>query len=403
MTASEAKSSSFTGKYLVYEGDGNVYDLGPHPTDAFRELKEIWAGGFIKRDSRVLFFDFVTLNPYLNLHTVGRLCFELPTDGGVITKSEIKTWRFWRYLGVRGRTLFATEVIIVLMVVYYTWLELSEIYCWGFRKYIESTWNVVDWVNLVFFYLTIIWRIKEVLSHKPSMTNLKLFESYRRYVWMFYMEAHFNMVNGFLLYFKLFKYLNASKRMRLLFTMFYKTWKSIFYFVIILFVFYLAYGIGGFLVFSSDVSDYRQLHFAILNLFRYTVTDMDYDSLRQSNIVAGGIYYVCWTLTMALILVNVFVAIVTQGYEEAQEDCNEDGETTFSKFLPVHIRERIFSHTDVDKCGHLDAAELAKAHGFTLKEAREIVEKYDTDNDGKLDMNEFIQCHAHSKSVNCAN
>jgi len=398
LTASEAQSSTFTGNYLTYNGDGNVYDLNPDPSKAYVELQELWHGGLIKRDSRVLFFDFVTLNPNLNLHTIGRLCFELPTDGGVITKSEVKTWRFWKYLGGRGRTLFASEIIMVLMIIYYTWWELSEIYLQGFVKYRESTWNIVDWINLVFFYLTIFWRIAEFRTVKPSMTNLHTYESYRGYVRIYSMEAYFNMVNGALLYFKLFKYLNASRKMRLLFAMFYKTWKNMFVFIIILFVFYLAYGVAGFLLFSSDVSDYRRLRYAIFNLFRYTVTDMDYDSLKRSSIVGGNIYYVTWTLIMLLILVNVFVAILTQGYEDAQEDCNEDTERMFRKFIPGFIRKSIFQTIDIDKSGYLDAAELSRIHGITLDEAKKIIAKYDTNNDGKCDLDEFSQYYMrHSK------
>merc|ERR1719177_82424 len=126
-----------------------------------------------------------------------------------------------------------------MMVVFYTWEELIEIYTQGFKNYRQSAWNAVDWANLIFFYLTIFWRISVVLDDSPTMTNLESYESYRSFVWSFSMEAYFNMVNGILLYFKLFKFLNASRKMRLLFTMFYKTWKNMFVFVIILLVFYL--------------------------------------------------------------------------------------------------------------------------------------------------------------------
>jgi len=231
------------------------------------------------------------------------------------------------------------------------------------------------------------------------MTNLDTYESYRSFVWSFAMEAYFNMVNGILLYFKLFKFLNASRKMRLLFNLFYKTAADMFTFIIILCVFYLAYGLGGYLIFSSDVSDFRELHTALLNLFRYTVTDMDYDALRQSSVVAASIYYVSWTLLILLVLVNVIVAILSDGFEKVQEENRKapDERFIFTRFIPAAMRSMVFNYMDSNKDGFLTAEEFANAHGIEKKEAENIIAKYDANGDGVLDAEEFNQYCAHTK------
>jgi len=405
LTAEEAQSELFYGRFMSYDGDGNIYDLSADPDDATIELRELFDDGVIGRDARVLFFDFVTLNANLNLHTVGRLCFELPADGGVVTYSEIKTWRFWRYLTTRGKELFAMEVIVTMMVVFYTWEELSELYMLGFYEYKKDFWNLVDWVNLLFFYTTIFWRVKVELASHPSMTNLYEYESYRTYVWIFSMEAYFNMVNAFLLFFKLFKYLNVSRNVRVLFMMFKKTASDMLVFVIILIVIFLAYGIGGFLVFSSNVSDYRSFSYSIINLFRYTVTEMDYDALKQANVTAGTIYYMTWTLLMLLILVNVFIAILSDGFAEAQEDKDQSKEESvlpylFIRSMPQSFRKILFGMIDENKDGLLDKSEIAKAEGINEEEAAVIIEKYDTNNDGKFNEKEFNEFYASKEGAN---
>jgi len=292
------------------------------------------------------------------------------------------------------------------MVIFYTQEEVIELYKQGFVEYRKNLWNIIDWVNLVFFYITIFWRIKVELGDKPTFTNLEKYESYRRFVWDFSMEAYFNMVNGFLLTFKLFKYLNASRRIRLLFTLFRKTAGDILVFGIILFVLWLAYGIAGFLVFSSDVSDYRTLRYAILNLVRYTVTDMDYDSLRQSNIMCGTIYYVTWTILMLLVLVNVFVAILTDGYTACQEENkkHEPEKFTLGMFLPSKdtkmmrmIRNLIWKDLDKNQDGLVSEAELALMHGKT--DAKAIIDNFDKDGDGNLNEMEFEEMYDMKNEV----
>jgi len=390
MSESQAHSAIFVAMINRngYFGDGNVYDLSTVKSTAFAEVHELFTNDFIRRDARVIFFDFVTLNANLNLHTVVRLCFELPAEGGVVTYSEIKTWRFWRYLGSRGNLLFFMEIFVVIMVIFYTQEELLELYRQGFLEYKKCWWNIIDWLNLIFFYLTIFWRIKVEFSHKPNFTSLDEYESYRRYVRVFTMESYFNMVNGFLLTFKLFKYLNASARIRLLFTLFHKTAGDIIIFGIILFVILLSYGVTGFLVFSSDVSDYRTLSHSILNLIRYTVSDMDYAALQKSNIFVGTIYYVSWTVLMILVLVNVFIAILSDGYSEAQEDIKEEHENTFEllgKGNPLMnlFSSKFFDFLDKDRDGRVSHAELALEIGH--EQARELISAYDRDGDGMLD------------------
>merc|ERR1712129_125697 len=64
---------------------------------------------------------------------------------------------------------------------------------------------------------------------------------------------------------------------------------------------------------------------SILNLMRYTVTDLDYEKLRNSNKFLGSLYYILWSILMILILANVFIAILSDAYstisnEEDEED-----------------------------------------------------------------------------------
>jgi len=172
-----------------------------------------------------------------------------------------------------------------------------------------------------------------------------------------------------------------------------------FTFVVILCVFYLAYGLGGYLVFSSDVSDFRELSTALLNLFRYTVTDMDYEALKQSNVTTASFYYVSWTLVILLVLVNVIVAILSDGFEKVQEEnrAAPDEKFIFTKFIPHSIRQMLFHKMDLNKDGFLTAEEFAHAHGIKVEEATAIIDKYDNNNDGKMDIDEFSSYYMHTK------
>merc|ERR1712142_183694 len=103
-------------------------------------------------------------------------------------------------------------------------------------------------------------------------------------------------------------------------------------------------------------------------------TDMDYEALKQSSVVAASFYYVTWTLVILLVLVNVIVAILSDGFEKVQEENRKapDERFIFTRFIPAAMRSYVFSYMDSNKDGYLSAEEFALAHGIEKKEAEDI-------------------------------
>ena len=232
--------------------------------------------------------------------------------------------------------------------------------------------------------------------------------------WSFQWENYINCVNGFLLWLKIFKYMTFSVRVRFLFTMLARSSKDLFIFTIVLFVFYLAFGMAGFLSFSSDVADYRSLTMSIMNLMRYTITDMDREALTSSNRYLGNMFYVGWSVLMILILANVFIAILSEAYATISTD--DDEEELFSRFTGtfkkaiVRFSDKldrgvltglakwarrstgsIFRENDEDRDGKLSRSELADAFHVEKSKVDELIEQYDQDGDHQLDADEVEQ------------
>merc|ERR1712154_389366 len=194
-----------------------------------------------------------------------------------------------------------------------------------------------------------------------------------------------------------------SKRVRFLFTMLQKSSQDLLIFIIVLFVFFLAFGMAAFLSFSSDVSDFRSLSMSILNLMRYTVTELDYVSIRNSNRFLGNFFYVIWSVLMILILANVFIAILSEAYATISTETDDEGEI-FTK-LKQHLKEsvqsiqngkkfkhmslgKIFKQADKNNDGKLSDTEIAEAMNIEKDEAQNIISEFDQDGDNKLNKKE---------------
>ena len=119
-----------------------------------------------------------------------------------------------------------------------------------------------------------------------------------------------------------------SKRLTFLFTMLRRSALDFCIFMTMLMIFVSSFGFGGYILFSGDVMEFRQLHYAVGNMFRAIVSDLDYDMLLREtqveNWIFASLYYVVWGVFVILVLSNVFIAILSESYANVQIDFDRD-------------------------------------------------------------------------------
>ena len=160
-------------------------------------------------------------------------------------------------------------------------------------------------------------------------------------------------------------------------------------FMIVLFIFVLAFATSAFLSFSSDIEQFRSFNSSILNLIRYTVTEMDLEKLTGSSLVIGPIFFVIWSLLMILILANVFIAIMCDAYnslDDKDDKFNVRQLSLSSIFKPIKdFLSNPFSFYDTNNDGKLSKTELTQISGMNDKNAQMVIDIFDKNNDKHLD------------------
>lgn len=100
------------------------------------------------------------------------------------------------------------------------------------------------------------------------------------------------MVNGFLLFLKLFKYLTFSPRLLFLVGIMKKAYCDILIFMVAFMIIMFGFALMGYIAFSSDVFTFRTFDKGIANLVQYLVTDMDINAMMSSSKFIGNLYYI---------------------------------------------------------------------------------------------------------------
>lgn len=423
------------GFQQLYYGDGYVVDILAESglQNATEMIRDLRRNEFVDRSTRAMFIDFNTYNPTVNIHTVNRLAFEFPAAGGVMASYDFKSWQILR----ESRFLMMVEGLCLLFIVYFTYEEIRQFSRshWKCSKHLKDRWNLIDFMNIIFFYFTITIRFVEYfVRNEAKLTAISEFESFRNTNQMLKIEILFQMVNGFILMIKLMKYMTFNPRIKFLFAILNHSAQDLFVFSIVLFVLFMAFGFAGFLLFSSDVEEFRTFPHSIINLVRFLISDLEYDTLTESSVVWGSIFYCLWGIVMILILANVFIAILTDAYMEVQKQRTESENIQFGallrgapkelmkgasgavsgavsgmtstisrigKTLSLDTRMKLtskwsgksvndaFDETDKDHDGNISESELAAAANISKVEAREVIKSRDIDGDHRLQQAEF--------------
>merc|ERR1711991_613482 len=160
----------------------------------------------------------------------------------------------------------------------------------------------------------------------------------------------------------------------------------------------------AFLLFGNDESDFRSLTYSFLNLMRFSISEMPYDELVHSNRIFGSMFFFFWSILMILILVNVFIAILSEAYTQVADELAEEKiklnisfnkNSVFKRASSVYnslekfVHNNVFKSLDTNKDDHVDADELAAIKNIDKEQATSIIERLDTDGNMKLDKNEF--------------
>ena len=112
-------------------------------------LAELKKNLWINRGTRVIFIDFTTYNPNINLFVVSKLIAEFPATGGMLTSWQFRTLSL---LQTGNKAIVSTIVfsIFIAFIVYYFIEELVEMKTLGITNYInESFWNFLDILTII--------------------------------------------------------------------------------------------------------------------------------------------------------------------------------------------------------------------------------------------------------------
>uniref|UniRef100_A0A1I8G2W2 Polycystin-2 n=1 Tax=Macrostomum lignano TaxID=282301 RepID=A0A1I8G2W2_9PLAT len=390
-TEKELDGRSYAGQIASYDGGGYYVDLTRNRDDSAAIIEELFKGLWIDRGTRVAFVDFTVYNANINLFCVVKLVMEFPATGGAIPSSEYRTVKLLRYVEPRDYVVLICEIIFMLFICYYVVEEVIEIKRHKLG-YFKSFWNWLDILVIIISLVCAGFNVYRTIAVGNKLTELLKDESkFPDFDFLSYWQLQFNnaiAITVFFAWVKIFKYISFNKTMTQLSSTLGACAKDLVGFAVMFFIIFFAFAQLGYLIFGTQVKDFREFQQAIFTLFRIILGDFDFHELENAHRVLGPIFFLLYVFFVFFVLINMFLAIINDTYSERAGKVMDKLNIKRDKIIDI---QKAMQSADVNNDRQLDfeewRAEL-KMRGYADGEIEAMFAKYDVDGDRVLDEEE---------------
>ena len=357
-------SSVWNGEKSFGTGGYPVY-LPRDSESSGREIVQQLEQDFIQASTRYMSVSFSLYNPSSDLFTVIQVLFEFSTTDYIEKSARTSSLKLLRVSD--GWQLLRDHYkmgLLALATLFFLRQEIKDLLSTNILSYWKSLWNILDIAQVgLLIALLVSWG--QYLAWSNSLWD-DLFDAVNRncdavdqtqgsecFVDLHrisFLVIQIGNLAGVVSLFSVlivFKYLRLNSRMNLLWRTLRFASLDLLAFVIIFLIIFIGYAVMGFLVFGSQVRAYHSLSSSLAACFQMLLGAFDYERLYVANARITGFFFFSFMILIYLILVNMFIAIMSEYYSVAQQEKKEKEEN----------RKKLLKGNNNDEDSYLDDVE----------------------------------------------
>jgi len=299
-------------RYNFFKLDGNQR--------VCRVLAEMQKSGWIDRHTRALSVEMNFYNANFDISTYIRFQIDIGASGRIHSSVKMYSARLNPYnqASKTDKFRFSCEIAWLLGLLMYTRAVFKNLISQRLA-YFGSFWNLIELVNLSLYITSIVYWSRFLLIGKE-----KFREPSAEYFDMLHMMRIFNFIatcaawNMVVAVVTLFKYLQINKRMSLLWDVLSAAGRDIIPFMVVLTLVTIGFTFAGHWLFGFRVQSWHNFGASFSTLLRSMSGDLDYQPFKIAAPNLAIIFTVAYIIIVSLVLTNVFVAILTDAYQDTR-------------------------------------------------------------------------------------
>lgn len=320
-TANALEALPFNGFYASYDGGGYVADLGYNAESALRVIDDLEKNDWIDLRTIAVFVEFTVYEPSSTLFSAAKYLLERYPTGSSIMNTRIDTLKIFYPADPGFRSIYlACYFLLIVFLLGLLLMEILKLFNQGWR-YVTHFWNLIDALQVIaaaaamasFFFKAkytsnFLKRVKKNPFATSSSDYIVLWcdvETWLLSLVVFIVTVKFLRLLKFNNHICHFTYTVKSAL------------KHLFSYSMVFTATILAYTQLGTLLFGSNVSTYSNLARSLMMLLERLLGDNMYtNELKAANQIMAQLFTFAYSLSIAMILMNMFLSILHSSYRE---------------------------------------------------------------------------------------
>ncbi|XP_066278697.1 polycystin-2-like protein 2 [Branchiostoma lanceolatum] len=325
-----------SGEHGTYYGGGYMVQLSNSSAADLAMIDGLQKMNWIDDNTRALFIEFIVYNANANLFAVFNLLAEFTNLGKAYPQCEIMVVRLYPYTTAWGFVLLGCHGVFFLITLYLTFREVRRILTLG-REYFKMFWRVVELILSLLALAEIgvhLYSAYLILGFNTSQNNDGGDQRYNKYK----QAASWEKINTYLLGWlvcvaclKLLYLCRFNKNIQRGPKVARKAMAPLVNFMIVFFIFFMAFSMFGYLVLGAKLSTYGTFIRTMQTLFSVMLGNMDYDTVKSVADILGPLMLLSFVIFMSNIVVLMFLAILCDAFAEVVDEEEIQGKSMNDK------------------------------------------------------------------------
>ena len=351
-SAKYLQALSYHGFILTYDGGGFVADLGYNEETASGVIDKLEANNWLDDRTVIVFVEFTIFEPSSMLFSSVKHVYEHFQTSGSFTGTKISTLTVYSAKNKQFESFYQVcRLLLIIIIIFLIAIEIGKIYRKGFKQYFKEFWN---WMELVQINATVTSIVLFFLKEKYASLFVKgvrenPFETSSTDNLVFWSEAEIYLLSVvvFVMTIKLLRFMRFNQHIGKVVNTIRKSAKGLASFFVVFFCILMAFTQLGYLLFGSVLLPYSSFFNTMRSVLQMLLGgDMYFFELNDANRVLGPLFVFCFVLSMTMVMLNMFLAIINEAFMELdcdiasiESETNDDSLGEFTKtYFVTNIR-----------------------------------------------------------------
>jgi len=323
-TAENLSTLSMQGLQSAYGGGGFVADLGYNARSARNVLNNLQKNNWLNDLTAAVIVEFTIHQPSTSLFSVVKYLFERLPTGGYNTVAKITTLTLYASPDPGFKSFYQLcQLLLMLIILFFLFAEIGKIYrqrC----AYFTQFWNWMELLQIFSAVAAIVmFFFKEMYTTRfVKRVHTNPFETSSTDYIVLWSELEIYLL-ACVIFIVTMKFLRLIRFNRHICQMIATIQKSIDHLLSFFCVFVgiiLAYTQLGVLVFGASVPAYSSFFQAMRSVCQMILGgETHFHELKSTSRIVGPLFVFCYMLSMSMIMLNMFLAILNDSYDEVKD------------------------------------------------------------------------------------